>query len=93
MYLQELTAQVDEAIESGESFEDVTRYSETTVEARLIPAYREYIRQIESDPIVGGHITKGAVAVSAALNRAAKFTNRNQAFQFMRDIEQTGFER
>jgi hypothetical protein len=113
MYLQELTAQVDEAIKSGENFEDVTRYSETVVEARLIPAYREYKRQIEDVSIAGDHVTSGAVEVSAALpdervtngilralgmsdvsavvNRAARLTNRSQAFQFMQEIERGQF--
>jgi hypothetical protein len=67
MYLQELTAQVDDAIKSGETLPAVTRYSETVVEARLIPAYREYIRQIEDVSTVGGHFTSGMVEVSAAL--------------------------
>src|SRR6516162_9549508 len=65
--VQELTAQVDEAIKSGENFEDVTRYSETVVEARLIPAYRKYIRQIEDISISGNHIASGMVEVVAAL--------------------------
>jgi hypothetical protein len=109
MYLQELTAQVDEAIKSGESVEDVTRFSETVVEARLIPSYREFMRQIEDISIAGDPITRGVIEVSAALpdervtngvlkalgmssvsavvNRAAKLTNRGQAFQFMQEIE------
>ncbi|WP_168788682.1 hypothetical protein [Paraburkholderia aromaticivorans] len=46
MHLQKLTEGLESKLKGGEQMDEIRRFAQSTIETKLIPDYREYVRQL-----------------------------------------------
>lgn len=48
-FVQQLTADVEDRIQSGDTIDEVAKYAASVVETRVVPQYGEFVRQLTAD--------------------------------------------
>lgn len=115
MYLQELSKDIEDRLDGGESPGEVFSFVESIIETKLVPYFYEFKRQLVAERTVSGNrvldslgriseidapfssakfwielLRALGLAIPSAAEQKERASNKSQAFQFMRTIEDFG---